>query len=149
MAITGELAPFGLGRLCLHCRCFYNQNKGVVQQRIQEHYQYVRLDHFNLVNLPPVFLPCPFHTSLPCIRVEYHKRILEPLPRTSARRHYWLDTSWSFLSGVGTPQTLRLSGRNKEPRRWAAELVLRVGMSHRAVAPRRVGHLRWDEQFPD
>lgn len=68
MAITGELAPFGLGRLCLHCRCFYNQNKGVVQQRIQEHYQNVRLDHFNLVNLPPVFLPCPFsYKSFVCL----------------------------------------------------------------------------------
>lgn len=36
MAMTVGHAPRNLGRLCLHCRCFYNQNK-CVQHRIQEH----------------------------------------------------------------------------------------------------------------
>lgn len=113
MAITGELAPFGLDRLCLHCRCFYNQNKGVVQQRIQEHYQNVRSDHFNLVDLPPCFLNTPLFISchLP-VRLEYPRRLLGhchgQVPEDVNGQRHELEI---LVSGVGPRQLLEVLAR--------------------------------------
>lgn len=54
-AVTGGYAPGNLGRVCLHCRCFSNQNIWEFNNRIQEHCRNVRSDHFNLVYQPSPF----------------------------------------------------------------------------------------------
>lgn len=62
-AITTWLSPASLRPEAwvsvLHCRCFYNQDKGVVQQRIQEHSQMFGQTTSTWSTFPLFSLPCP------------------------------------------------------------------------------------------